>query len=825
MGNPTSLSGRAATRPAAIPPKVLMSASRWSQLALLAICSGMPVAASMAAELVSVPAFAAPLPSSGESYGSAVSDDGRWVAFMTEADNLVAGDSNGFADVIRLDRQTGQRAIVSRSAAEPGNNLSFQRIDISNDGRYVVFLSRASNLVAGDSNGRSDLFRKDMSTGAIQRIAFLGSNDMPPELSLSGDGSVTVFVGAASDWIAGATGQQRLLRVDWAAPIVTEQLLATIDPVEENTARISSDGSCIAFRVLREGGSPRQVRVRRLSDGFEFFVDSAPTLPFGGPPNGSTEYFALDAQCQSIVFVSAADNLLPQPTPAWEVYRRDLTTANLTRVSTRAAVGGFMWSPSVLISPDGQRVLYEREHFDEAGNFVGRWFERRNLGDPAPVRDDILTSRAMFLGNTGQVVMDAFAPLPGDLNGWQDVHVSPGPGQASTLLSSPIALVTALAANGMSSHGYGPLRAGSKNGRLQAFESLATNLVANDPGGDAISDVYLRDRLSGQTERILGAGNVPANADVWLADISADGNFVLVRSCATNLLAADQNGQCDLFLADRNLTMMELVNVATDGSQANFESLYPEMAAVSDDGRFVVFQSRATNLVSTQVPQPQVYVRDRNLGTTRLLLDGAVPLDGDTRLQAFAAALPFAAVSTQASNALPGCSVIGVDLVSGSRECLGKDPQGATLDPVYGVSLSADGRFVSYNDSQDQTGRVLLLDRSLGRARHFPAADIAVAVDGAGMLSGNGRFISRSAFVDVNLYAGVFDTVLNEWAMPMQASSIWGGRYIDHDGSALTYTSGLVLDAADANGSVADIYRTELRGNGVFGGGWQGGFE
>src|SRR5207247_5673063 len=98
------------------------------------------------------------------------------------------------------------------------------------------------------------------------------------------------------------------------------------------------------------------------------------------------------------------------------------------------------------------------------------------------------------------------------------------------------------------------------------------------------------------------------------AALSADGRFVAFHSAATNLVAGDTNGTNDVFVHDRQTGITERVSVASDGTQGNKASSYP---ALSADGRFVAFDSDATNLVAggTNVTT-DVSVRDRQTATT-----------------------------------------------------------------------------------------------------------------------------------------------------------------------------------------------------------------
>src|SRR5204862_2107304 len=105
------------------------------------------------------------------SLGFALSADGRFVAFQSDATNLVAGDTNGATDVFVYDRQTGMTERVSvASDGTQANNASSYPV-LSADGRFVAFDSAATNLVAGDTNGATDVFVHDRQTGATERAS------------------------------------------------------------------------------------------------------------------------------------------------------------------------------------------------------------------------------------------------------------------------------------------------------------------------------------------------------------------------------------------------------------------------------------------------------------------------------------------------------------------------------------------------------------------------------------------------------------------------------------------------------------------------------
>jgi len=156
----------------------------------------------------------------------------------------------------------------------------------------------------------------------------------------------------------------------------------------------------------------------------------------------------------------------------------------------------------------------------------------------------------------------------------------------------------------------------SNDGRYVAFLSLATNLVAGDT--NARSDAFRRDVTSNITIRVSvrnagGQGNQTENREQG-PSISGDGRYVLFRSNATNLVTGDTNTFSDLFVRDVTGATTRRVSLSNAGGQANSPSY---MGRISNDGRYVVFSSLATNLVTgdTNVAE-DIFVRDRTLNTT-----------------------------------------------------------------------------------------------------------------------------------------------------------------------------------------------------------------
>ena len=153
-----------------------------------------------------------------DSFGVLITADGRYVAFASNASNLVAGDTNAAEDVFLKDLQTGTTTRVSRESAGNQANSWSDGPSISADGSYVAFDSMASNLVPGDTNNATDIFVKDVVTGTIARVSTDGSanqgNGESYRAAISADGRYLTFTSYASNLVPGDTnGYQDVFRV------------------------------------------------------------------------------------------------------------------------------------------------------------------------------------------------------------------------------------------------------------------------------------------------------------------------------------------------------------------------------------------------------------------------------------------------------------------------------------------------------------------------------------------------------------------------------------------------------------------------------------
>jgi Tol biopolymer transport system component len=225
--------------------------------------------------------------------------------------------------------------------------------------------------------------------------------------------------------------------------------------------------------------------------------------------------------------------------------------------------------------------------------------------------------------------------VPGDTNGVEDVFVYEW--QAGTLSR------VSVSSSGLEGNGMSVQPSISADGRYVAFVSLADNLVEGDT--NSASDIFVRDRHTGQTTlaSISDRGEVGDGSSKYPV-LSADGRFVAFQSKSSNLAADDTNQLYDVFVRDRAARTTELVSRGPDGV-GNHESQRP---TISDDGRYVAFESWARNLVPDDHNRySDVFVADRETDVIKLVsvtpageqatnVSGGAVISSDGRFVAFA---------------------------------------------------------------------------------------------------------------------------------------------------------------------------------------------
>jgi hypothetical protein len=145
----------------------------------------------------------------GDSYNSSLSSDGRFIVFESDASNLVASDTNGGRDIFLRDRITGNVRMISTSSADAQGTSPSTTPELSYNGNYVVFMSAANNLVTGDTNAKNDIFMKNLITGATTLVSTnttgVQQNGNAQLPTISGDGRYVAFASNATNLVATTT--------------------------------------------------------------------------------------------------------------------------------------------------------------------------------------------------------------------------------------------------------------------------------------------------------------------------------------------------------------------------------------------------------------------------------------------------------------------------------------------------------------------------------------------------------------------------------------------------------------------------------------------
>lgn len=407
----------------------------------------MPAAAQMTRR-VSVDAAGAQ--GAGLSTNASFSADGRYIAFASLATNLVPGDTNGLQDVFVHDRLTGatERISVDSSGTEVAATSSAP--SISADGRYVAFESYAALLVPGDTNGNRDVFVRDRQNGTTSRVS-VNSAGVQGDFesyapSISADGRYVTFVSYASNLIPGSPAGNRQTYVRDRVSGTTERVSVSSAGVPGNlesfTASISADGRYVAFESLAynlvpgtaSGTGRIYVRDRQSATTAVASVSST-----GVSGNGSSSDCSISADGRYVAFESVASNLVPGDTNGfgYDIFVRDLQSGVTERVSLDSA-GAQVDSGSrhPRISADGRYVAFESLAAnlipgDTNGSWDGFVRDRQNAQtgrvsvDSSGAQANASSSGVSVSSDGRYAVFTSLATdlVPGDTNGASDVFL------------------------------------------------------------------------------------------------------------------------------------------------------------------------------------------------------------------------------------------------------------------------------------------------------------------------------------------------------------------------------------------------------------------
>jgi Tol biopolymer transport system component len=578
----------------------------------------------------------------GDSVSGQASTNGQFVVFQSDASNLVPNDTNGVTDIFVRDLAAGTTTLVSVSTnGGPANGASTDPV-MTPDGRYVAFISSASNLVPGDTNGIPDIFVRDLVAGTNDLVsvgALLPSGSTSPIMAspvITPDGRYVAFFSLATNLVSAVPGTTP------GEVYVRDRLLGTMTWASTNAAAIVS-------ATLHQNNGPSYHP--RLSDDGRYvaFKNGLTTM---GYPTGIFVILRYDSTAGTTALVNANgmgcsvdldDNDGPEMTPDGRFIAFDRHEGTLssgyssvhvwdsqgavdTLVSDNGnGVQANTYSYAPVITPDGQFVAFLSNVTNLAGNIIsnGCHVYLRNLQSSTTQLVDVDTNgigstddnlASLSLSADGRFV--AFSSPDGSLvsldkNRATDVFVRDLVAGTTAMISQRNAVAIPQTGDGSC---WLPQLSVSADGRWVAFASSSDDLVLNDTNN--APDVFVRDLVGGTTvlasvgfDGSLAWGGASVNPL-----ISADGRYVVFLSSATNLIAGQSNANWNVFRRDLQAGTNTLVSVGTDGvSAGNGDASDPVM---SPDGRYVAFLSAANNLVAGITSGVNTYWRDVNLGQT-----------------------------------------------------------------------------------------------------------------------------------------------------------------------------------------------------------------
>ncbi|MBX3084951.1 MAG: S8 family serine peptidase [Anaerolineae bacterium] len=376
---------------------------------------------------------------------------------------------------------------------------------------------------------------------------------------------------------------------DCAVDLLIRRVSVTADCQQANDASanavISANGRYVAFEsaasniVAGDTNNVRDIFVRDLQTNLTTRVSVATN---GAQANGESVGASLSADGRYVTFLSTATNLADFDfNGAGDVFVHDMLTGQTNCVSVNLlGIPGNGGSSYATISGDGHFVAFNSS------------------------ASDLIS--------------------PPDMNSQRDIYVR-------NLWTGQTKLVSVAYDGGLANY-LSEYVTISADGRYIAFESSASNIVSGDTNNAA--DVFLRDTIAEQTVRVSVAsdgsqGNSYSGGGLHQNSISADGRFIAFPSAASNLVSGDTNGATDIFLHDAVTGATERISVASDGSQGNSDSVTPFL---TQDGHYVAFESAANNLVSGDTNNYfDIFVHDRQTGKTIRVSTAANGTQGNER--------------------------------------------------------------------------------------------------------------------------------------------------------------------------------------------------
>ena len=580
-----------------------------------------------------------------------VSTNGRYALFESSSSNLVPGDTNNASDVFLRDVLAGTTLLVSVGTnGEAGDYASYNSA-MTPDGRYVAFASAADNLVVGDTNTIPDVFVRDMSDSTTTLVSIgaqIASNTLTSVGStdplITPEGRFVAFYSTATNLVPGVNTAGNIYLHDRISGVTTwvssgaQAALAKIGQVTSAVSfnhALSEDGRFTTFQSV--GYSPHQNTPSAIlrfdsQTGLTDLIETNAAVAVNSGNYESIQDLAMTTDGRFVAFVvNAVDN--SGETTAIRVWDGQSGVSLLASGDATGDVLAGSFSDSPALSDDGRYVAFISTALDLVTNDIPGDFHMyvRDLQSETTVLVDVDTNRVGSMLDSGSTPalsanggIIAFGAgdgsiVPADRNRAYDVFARDLTTGSSELLSAHNPGLASFTPDGPSSISD---FSASADARFIAFWSEADDLVTNDANG--LRDVYVRDTFIG-TNVLVSAGldGFSGNGFSDEPSISGDGRFVAFSSLANNLVDGDTNQAQDVFVRDLQTGITTLVSVSAGGTgPANKDSYSP---IISSNGQSVLFRSRAGNLsLGMPVGTENLFWRDLGSARTYVLTSNGV---------------------------------------------------------------------------------------------------------------------------------------------------------------------------------------------------------
>jgi Tol biopolymer transport system component len=580
-----------------------------------------------------------------DSIGMDVSTNGRYALFESAASNLIQGDTNVATDVFVRDVVSGSIVLVSVNTNGVAGNGPSAGSAMTPDGRFVAFVSSASDLVPGDTNGIPDVFVRDLQTGKTVLASVgagsastnfpIGSSEAPV---ITPDGRYVAFYSTATNLVAGAPASGDIYVRDlmagtttWVSAGARASTLAALGKTNIVCFNhvLSDDGQALAYEASPNFSSLGLILRYNTGTSQTQLVHTNAAVDGISYPDVSSLQMTPDGRY--VAFLANTNDTSGETTcvVVWDAQSGATTLAS---GDLTGAVPDFSICEWPAISSDGRFVLFLSSASDLVTNDTPGEFTlyRRDLQAGTTTLVDVDTNGAgsilspnsqPSMSDDGRFVGFDFNDddlLPNDRNHFSDAFVRDLNGGTTELISVRDPRLPCTTPNGGSSI-LGTSISG--DGRFVAFLGDADNLIPNDT--NLFTDVFVHDMLAGSNLLVsLNTNGFSGNGGCGDPALSPDGRYVAFTSSSSDLVPGDTNFSQDVFVRDLATGSTTLVSMNRTGTgPGNTVSSSPVVGA---GGRFVLFRSRANNLASGLFLGENLFLRDRDVGTNYALTHNGV---------------------------------------------------------------------------------------------------------------------------------------------------------------------------------------------------------